>query len=89
MGFLAFVSLLVGTARADTPEEGLLFERLAIEEDSGGGFIFSIRQDRRGFIWLGTNRGLKRHLLVVPKSPIEACAGVKSDSRNQRPLPPY
>ena len=59
---LALLSMLlaVGTAQGQAPSD-LVFEHLTVREGLPENSAFDLLQDRRGFVWFGTQNGLVRY----------------------------
>ncbi len=59
---IRLISLLsiVATANLLAQIAPLKFERLSVEEGLSNAFVWRILQDRRGFLWIGTEDGLNR-----------------------------
>jgi ligand-binding sensor domain-containing protein len=58
--FLSFLVLLAGLATAQ-PAMPLTFRTLTAEQGLSENSVYSMAQDRRGFLWLGTQDGLNRY----------------------------
>ena len=67
---LTFFLLLTGavfcTAQNTLPAE-LHFNRLSVKDGLPEGFVNSMIQDREGYIWMTTQRGLVRYDGYTPK----------------------
>ena len=55
--FLGFLSLNTAPARTQEP----VFERLTIDQGLAQNTVYSLLQDRLGFLWIGTDDGLNRY----------------------------
>ncbi len=51
----------LGVAASHTCAQDLVFNKLTINEGLSHNTVFSIAQDRKGFMWLGTREGLNRY----------------------------
>ncbi|MGH8496451.1 MAG: two-component regulator propeller domain-containing protein [Gammaproteobacteria bacterium] len=60
---LLVAAAFAGTAQAEAPARGssLRFEHLTIEQGLSQNTVTAILQDRRGYMWLGTEDGLHRY----------------------------
>jgi hypothetical protein len=58
---IASVLLSEGAGTIHAQEPVLRFERLTVEDGMASGKIYSIYQDRYGFMWFGTNQGLSKY----------------------------
>ena len=46
-------------AKAQQPE--ISFKRITSKDGLSGDVVYSILQDKKGFLWIGTHRGLNRY----------------------------
>lgn len=61
VAFAALVFLAPAAAGAEPEDPGVVgFDAFGPAEGLAGGTVFSVVQDRRGFVWLGTDAGLDR-----------------------------
>ncbi|NBC16404.1 MAG: response regulator [Bacteroidetes bacterium] len=60
------------------PEQPVRFEHLTLEDGLSQGNVYAILQDRRGFLWFGTDDGLNRYdgytITVYKPVPFEAAS---------------
>ena len=53
-----FISLLSGFVYS---QDNIKFEHITVEQDLSNGTVYSIAQDKKGFIWFGTPDGLNKY----------------------------
>ncbi len=58
---LAFAVLFFIQHTADSQVQNLVFEHLTVEQGLSSSSVYAILQDRRGFMWFGTNNGLNKY----------------------------
>jgi len=59
---LGWAALLAAPARAQTAApSGFRFEHITVDEGLSHSDAMAVAQDRAGFLWIGTNRGLNRY----------------------------
>jgi len=59
--FLLLFAAAISLADIQDRDDGIKFERLSIEQGLPQSTIFCILQDKRGFMWFGTQYGLSRY----------------------------
>jgi len=59
LAFAGFLALLAPTLGAQEGE--LRVDRITVEDGLSHGMVWSIHQDRRGFLWFATSQGLNRY----------------------------
>ncbi|RYZ20801.1 MAG: hypothetical protein EOO10_22920, partial [Chitinophagaceae bacterium] len=58
---LHIILLLLLTARVSAQPRQYVFNRLSSREGLASNFVYTIFQDKKGFMWFGTANGLQRY----------------------------
>jgi ligand-binding sensor domain-containing protein len=58
---LWLIALATGARAQDTAPSDFRFEHLTVDQGLSHSDAMAVAQDRAGFIWVGTNRGLDRY----------------------------
>ena len=76
--FLCFSIFLSLYQSLNAQNEEYFFRHLGIEDGLSQNSVFSIMQDRQGFVWFGTKEGLNRYdgynFKVFNRNPSDSCS---------------